>query len=69
MSAFLIAGLCLIASALIVRLLDRWCRPVPLIELMRWQGNDDARARYDARMKAAGHAPVRNVRDVTEESA
>jgi hypothetical protein len=59
MSAFLIAGLCLIASALIVCALDRWCRPVPLVELMRHTTNDAAIAAYETRRDALGHGACR----------
>lgn len=62
---FLAAGLFLIASGLLMRWLDRVCRRAPLIELMRFPGNDRAAKNYDARLKAAGGAPVRNVREVT----
>ena len=57
--AIFLAGLCLAASALIVRLLDRWCRPVPLIELMRFPGNEAARVAYETRRDALGHGACR----------
>jgi hypothetical protein len=53
---------CLAGIAAITGAVLRASRRPPLIELMRWSGNVDAAARYDARMKAAGEAPVRNVR-------
>lgn len=53
--SFLIAGLCLIVSALIVATLDRWTRPVPLIELMRFAGNDKHIEAYITRRDALGH--------------
>jgi hypothetical protein len=59
MSAFLTAGLCLIASALLMRWLDRWCRPVPLVELMRHTNNDAAIAAYETRRDALGHGACR----------
>lgn len=58
-SAIFLAGLCLAASALIVRLLASWCRPVPLIELMRHTTNDAARVAYETRRDALGHGACR----------
>lgn len=68
MIAYFQAGACLIAACLLMAWLDRVCKRAPLIELMRWSGNEDGKRRYDARLKAAGEAPVRNVRDAAAPS-
>lgn len=49
-----VAG-CLAGIALIVRLLDCWCRPVRYTQLMRFPGNEAARQAYELRAEMGGH--------------
>jgi hypothetical protein len=61
--SLIVAGLSLAGSALIVRGLDRMCRRARLIELSRYPGHEQDKKNYEARLKAAGLAPIRNVRN------
>lgn len=61
---FLIAGVCLILSGLLMRWMDKKFQRAPLIELMRFPGNDAAGAKYIKKRDAGGYAarPARPVR-------
>lgn len=65
---FIGLGLCIIAISVIIGLLERWCRPVKYVELMRFHDNEVAEERYNKRLEAAGIGKVRNVRIKVEET-
>lgn len=59
-------GLAIAGISGIVGALSMWCRPVPMRQLTRFPGNDEAKAQYEARLEAAGIGKVRNVREVAD---
>ena len=71
MTGFFLAGLCLAASSILLRMLAAWCRPVKFTELTRHpicqssRDPDNARsiAAYELRRDALGLGTARNVKE------
>lgn len=64
MTDLIALGLVLAGIFAIIGALNEWCRPVPMRQLTRFPGNDEARQQYERRLEAAGIGKVRNVREV-----
>lgn len=59
-----LGGVVVMIGALIAGMDWAW-RPRPMRQIFRrFPGNDYAKTDYEARLEAAGGAPVRNIRDV-----